>query len=481
MSPFDHYMSCLTAFIYWLLILCWGWIVLFYRHEYRRMKRLSPLLITLLLVLFIDAARTLLESLYFGVWYTSLAHILPRHWAAVLVRPELVIIPKTINLFAAFLIIVLVQRRWLPNMATEVARQQEVEQLQKFQEAIFNAITDPVTVHDAHYKVIMANAAASRLIGREGESLSGVTCYEAFHGLDVPCENCPVVETWQTGKTAMTEMASEVMGEILQAWTYPLRGPDGEIQAVIKYAKIITEEKQLQAQQQEVANLRALLASITSHELRTPLTSIQGYAALLLDEAHPVDPAMQRECLEVINDEAHRLSTLVTDILDLSALEAGRFQVHRRLVSVPELCQRAMDRLRYPRLKHEIRLDCAPDLPRVVVDPDRTLQVLTNLLGNAVKYSPEGSTVTVQASPRDGFVEVAVADQGRGMSAEEMQDLFQPFYRTPTARASGVNGTGLGLYISRSIVTAQEGEIWAESEVGRGSVFHFTLPVAETS
>lgn len=477
----EAYMGYLTAFIYWLLVLCWGWITLFYCREYRRMKSLSPLFLTLLIVLFIDAARTLLESTYFGIWYTARTHLLPYRWFDLLSQPQLVILPKTLNLFAAFLVIVLLQRRWFPNMAAEIERQREVERLQEFQEGIFNAITDPVTVHDAHYRILMANAAASRLTGREGASLTGVPCYEAFHGRQEPCEICPVAETWETGQPAMAEMESEVMGEILQAWTYPLRDSRGEIQAVIKYAKIVTEEKQLQAQQQEVASLKAQLASIASHELRTPLTSIQGYAALLLDDTQPLEPALQRECLEVINNEAQRLSALVNDILDMSAIEAGRFEIHRALVSACELCQRAIDRLSHPQLKHQIRLECEPDLPRVLADPDKTLQVLTNLLSNATKYSPPGSTVTVRARRRNGAVEVAVADQGSGMSEEEIRNLFQPFYRTPAARASGVSGSGLGLYISRSIVTAQEGEIWVESEMGKGSVFHFTLPIAEPS
>jgi signal transduction histidine kinase len=481
MTTMDAYMGYLTAFIYWLLVLCWGWITLFYCREYRRMKSLSPLFLTLLIVLFIDAARTLLESTYFGVWYTARTHLLPYRWFDLLSQPQLVIIPKTLNLFAAFLIIVLVQRRWFPNIATEIARQREVEKLQEFQEGIFNAITDPVTVHDAHYRIITANAAANRLLGREEQPLAGAICYQAFHGREEPCEVCPVAETWQTGQPAMAEMESEVMGEILQSWTYPLRDSQGAVQAVIKYAKIVTEEKQLQAQQQEVANLKAQLASIASHELRTPLTSIQGYAALLLDDTQPLEPALQRECLEVIHNEAQRLNALVTDILDMSAIEAGRFEIHRSLVSVCELCQRAIDRLSHPQLQHQIQLECDPDLPRVLADPDKTLQVLTNLLSNATKYSPPGSTVTVRACRRNGAVEVTVADQGTGMSEEEMHNLFQPFYRTPSARASGISGTGLGLYISRSIITAQEGEIWAESEVGKGSVFHFTLPIAEAS
>jgi len=479
MADLERYMTYLTTIIYAMLALTWGWITYFSQGQYRRMKALHPLITVLLIVLLIDGARTLIESLYFGFWYAGRADlILPRVYE-VLSHPYFFAIPKAINLLAALFIVLVVVRRWVPNLHAEVERQREVQRLKDFQETIFNAITDLLTVQDRDYKLLMVNAAVARAVGKRPEDLIGQKCYAVLHGLDAPCPRCPVVETWATKQTAMAEMESETLGEILQAWTYPLFEADGEVQAVIKYAKIITAEKRLQEEQHQVAELKSQLASIASHELRTPLTSIQGYAGLLLDSDPPLEPAQQRECLETISQEAERLGHLVEEILDLSQIEAGQLPIYRQLVNVEVLCQRALASVRHPGLKHQLKMQLPSDLPRVLADPNRIQQVLTNLLSNAIKYSPPGSVVAVEAALTNSHVEIRVADQGEGLSPEEMKPLFQPFYRTPAARASGRAGTGLGLYISRSIVEAHGGRIWAESEVGKGSVFHFTLPVGE--
>lgn len=472
-------MTYLTTIIYAMLALTWGWITYFSQREHRRMKTLNPLISVLLIVLLIDGARTLIESLYFGLWYAGRADlILPRLYD-VLSHPYFFAIPKAINLLAALFIVLVVMRRWFPNLHAEVERQREVQRLKEFQETVFNAITDLLTVQDRDYRLLMVNAAVARAVGKRPEELVGQKCFEVLHGLAEPCPRCPVVETWETKQTAMAEMESEALGETLQAWTYPLFDAAGEVQAVIKYAKIITAEKRLREEQQQVAELKAQLASIASHELRTPLTAIRGYAGLLLESDPPLEPELQRECLETISGEAERLGHLVEEILDLSQIEAGQLPIYRQLVSVEALCQRALSSVQHPGLQHQLKLHLPSGLPRVLADPNRIQQVLTNLLSNAIKYSPPGSVVAVEAAAANGHVEIRVADQGEGISPDEMKPLFQPFYRTPAARASGSAGTGLGLYISRRIVEAHGGHIWAESEVGKGSVFHLTLPVGE--
>ncbi|HIE52568.1 MAG TPA: PAS domain-containing sensor histidine kinase [Armatimonadetes bacterium] len=474
----ETYMAYLTAVIYWLLIVCWSAILIFYRREYPRLKRLHPLLALLLIVLFIDGARTLFESLYFGTWCTAKVGLLPQTWEQILTSPFLMVIPKSFNLIAALIIILVIVRRWFSAMGAEVERAREVSRLKEFQDAVFNAITDLLTVQDREYRLLMVNAAVARAVGKPPEELVGQLCYQILHGRNAPCPNCPVEETLRTGKQAMAELESELLGETLQSWTYPLLDSAGEIRAVIKYAKVVTEEKRLQEQELAVARLKSELVSLASHELRAPLASIKGYTTTLLHDPGRLQPDEEREFLEIINSEAERLNILISELLDMSEVEKGQFRIYRRLVSVEELCERALASARHPGLKHELQLHLPPHLPRVLADPDKIHQVLLNLLSNAIKYSPEGRVVSLQVEVRGEEVEFSVSDQGMGLTEEELSRLFKPFYRAPEATSRNISGTGLGLYICKNIVEAHGGRIWAESRVGQGSVFRFTLPRA---
>jgi signal transduction histidine kinase len=222
-----------------------------------------------------------------------------------------------------------------------------------------------------------------------------------------------------------------------------------------------------------VDQLKSSLISTVSHELRTPLTMIQGFSELLL--TREVDEKNAKEALEQINFSAGRLGRLIEDLLSVSRIESGRLEVRLGPVDLSQAVEEVsvlFDRDR------EVRIQTDDDLPPVMADGDLLIRILTNLLSNAVKYSPRESLVSVTVRRIGASVEVCVSDQGIGMTNAETARLFDKFFRADRPEVRTVGGTGLGLYITRNLVELQGGQIWAESELGRGTTFRFTLPLA---
>ena len=353
MVDFDHYMMVFTAIIYWSLVICWTSIVVFYGRQYVRIKRMYPLIATLLVVLFIDGTRTLIESIYFGTRYSAGAGIINPALFDLLDRPYYVAVPKVINLFAALVIILVIVRSWFHNLEREQRQREAMEQFQ------------------------------------------------------------------------------------------------------------------------------AELISLASHELKTPLTSIRGYAHTLVREFGNLGEATQKEFLEAIASESDRLSHLISTLLDMSQIEEGKLRLARRSLTPADLCEDALRTASHPEFVHNLRVELPEGLPEVLADSDRIHQVLTNLVSNAAKFSPEGSEIVMSAKQTDGYVEFSVTDHGVGIPREEQGQVFTRFHRAANAHNSETPGSGLGLYIAKGVVEAHGGSMGFSSELGRGSRFFFTLPTVE--
>jgi signal transduction histidine kinase len=282
-----------------------------------------------------------------------------------------------------------------------------------------------------------------------------------------------------------------------------------------------TEHTQLDQQRQELDRLKNEFISMVSHELRTPLTAIKGYVVLLQAygvtdatvESDPgegeMTPARQREYLDIIMEQTSHLEVLISDLLDVSRIHAGRLSLRRSQVDMAALCPRVVqliNTLLYQQYPERYIIECrlAPDLPLVFADSDRVQQVLTNLLENAVKYSPDGGPIEVIVAPRppladlyggitspelistqkqaagpgQEMVYVTVRDQGIGISPDQQSQLFKPFSRLEHPLTSGVPGAGLGLYITYKLVEAMGGSVTLTSRMGIGTSVTFTLPVA---
>jgi len=227
----------------------------------------------------------------------------------------------------------------------------------------------------------------------------------------------------------------------------------------------------------ELARLKEQFVSQVSHELRGPLAPIVGYAELLADQ--PSEPDQVQLFASLIQDGATRLQRLVDDLLDLSRLENGRYRLERRPIALDGLLDRSIREARHLSSQHTITLQAPADLPPADADPDRVAQVVTNLVGNAVRYSPDGGEIRVRAEVRAGTVVVSVADQGIGIPANRLGQVFEKFYRVDNQVTRAVGGTGLGLAISRELVQAHGGDVWVESTPGQGSTFSFSLPLAQ--
>ncbi len=353
-----------------------------------------------------------------------------------------------------------VQNAWLYQMAV---REKERTEL------IIDQAFSGILVLDLNLVIHKANAGATALIGRPIADLVGKPFTEVF-GLEMWDEDSPLYRAVQNGRAVepveSVLVTADRRRDILLGVT-PLE--DGYL---LNFADI-TRIKELD-------RLKSGIVATVSHELRTPLASIKGYTDLLLQEFEGDNRTLRHEFLNIINEETDRLVQLVTDLLDLSRLESGRLERKWEPVYLDELVREMTRMLAVQAQQAEVTwdLDLPEDLPPVLGDRTLLLAVIKNLLGNAVKFSPPGGKVEVKIRHQDGTILLEVSDQGIGIPAEELPHVFTKFYRASTARQAGIRGTGLGLALVKEVVELYQGHIEVTSEVGSGSCFRITLPVA---
>ena len=304
-------------------------------------------------------------------------------------------------------------------------------------------------------------------------------------------EALPKPVVWGSGQTPESLLAvpmildGRVLGAIVAQAYHPnaytqddlhlLSGIAGQAAVAIHKAQLQKEAAEARAIRQ-LDLLKTQFISTVSHELRTPLTPIVGYSEILTMDDY--DPGQVREMATEINRAAMHMQMLVDDLLDLSRIESGRLRLLPVEFQLDDLLRTAARDFDSTSDRHGIRLDVPVRIPVICADKGRVRQVLDNLLSNAIKYSPDGGTVTVSASLHEGEVRISVSDQGPGIPTDKQSRLFEAFYRVEGELTRKVHGTGLGLAISKHIVELHGGRIWVESQVGRGTTFTFTLPVA---
>jgi len=241
-------------------------------------------------------------------------------------------------------------------------------------------------------------------------------------------------------------------------------------------------EEALEAQQHANTDLEKLdrtkteFLSIVSHEFRTALTGIQGFSELIRDGGLEQDEL--RAYGGYIFNDADRINRLISDMLDLDRMESGRMSIRMADVDINEVLSDTVARAASASSMVEFKPDLDPRLPIVTGDRDRLIQVVSNLVNNAVKYSPEGGTVTISTRAEGGYALITVADTGLGIPPDEIAHVFERFRRVRSGAAQSIAGTGLGLTIVKQIIEMHGGKIWVESALGHGSAFHFTIPLA---
>jgi signal transduction histidine kinase len=297
----------------------------------------------------------------------------------------------------------------------------------------------------------------------------------------------------------LAETASAVVGDQLPD-PVVVQGEDEVAELSIAFNKMLAELRrqieQLSGMQavQEADRLKSELLASVSHELKTPLGSIKGFASALQQEDVALDRATQLDFLATIEADADRLTRLVEDVLDMSRIEAGALHLRRELCSVGELITATIGRLQRPLAEHTVQVALPVELPPVFVDPERIEQVLYNLVDNAIKYSPAGTSIRIttwatgkgQASHHEAreippnMVAVSVEDEGIGIPPEDLERVFERFWRADSGRRRRASGTGLGLAICMGIVAAHGGQIWAENKPNAGCRVTFTIPRSRT-
>jgi PAS domain S-box-containing protein len=338
-------------------------------------------------------------------------------------------------------------------------------------QAILEGIADGVIVFDNRGKSIVANPAIGRILERPYEQILD-SDIEALMGDEVGKEDQEMlVKLLLERELRRSSVKFEWGDKTLSVSFAPVRTAHGEVTGTVAVFRDFTQEA-------EVARLKSDFVSIVSHELRTPLTSIKGYLDLLVMGASGKFTKQQQSFLEIARSNAERLHQLVNDLLDMSRIESGKVELDIQVVSVPEVVSQVASSLQkeFERRNLTLALEIAPDLPEVFGDPGRIAQILTNLLGNACKYTKAGGA-TVRARVVRRALQIDVLDTGVGISHEDQPRLFNRFFRADDTAVRQQPGTGLGLNIAKSLVDMHGGSIWAESEPGVGSTFSFTLPL----
>ncbi len=279
-----------------------------------------------------------------------------------------------------------------------------------------------------------------------------------------------------------------ILGKSLEQMRLKLKESIDEIQGwnVELEERVMERTKELERLMDEISKLNAMheldrmkseFISSISHELRTPLGFITGYVTTLLRSDMSHSKKTRQEFLQIIKEESETLLGLVENLLDTSRIQAGSFTVEKRPTNIAELARKVVEKVKSITDRHIFLLNFEPSVPSVPSDSRRLEQVLHNLLSNAIKYSPQGSQITVSGKMKDDHIQISVTDEGQGIPLAELTKIFDAFYRIPVPDDQKVRGAGLGLTICKAIIEAHGGSIWAESTSGRGSIFHFTLPL----
>ena len=310
------------------------------------------------------------------------------------------------------------------------------------------------------------------------EQLLGVLTVQRGDGRRVSLAEVPVAQTMMAGETVRAEeiLLSVPDGRSVSALmnATPIRSDDGEVETYVVTFQDMTALEELE-------RLRAEFLGMVSHELRVPLTSITGSVTTLLEASSELDPAEMTQFFRIIRDQSNHMRYLIGDLLDVARIDTGTLPVSPAPADPAEMVDEAKNRFLSGGGRNNIQIDLPLDLPPVMADRRRIIQVVNNLLSNADRYSPEGSLIRVTAALQGLNVAISVADGGRGVSADVLPHLFRKFARIDgDDRGSSIAGSGLGLAICKGIVEAHGGRIWAESDgPGLGARFTFTIPAVE--
>jgi two-component system, OmpR family, phosphate regulon sensor histidine kinase PhoR len=362
--------------------------------------------------------------------------------------------------FAAFVAVAIVAYAAAPAVGrTRLTRERRGQAAR-----ILSQVRDGVVLVDERGVIRSWNHGAERITGIPEKAVLGRTASEALPGFFALTAEVPVATQPDDAARAIT---SSLRLEDRELWV-SISGVGSEDGTVFAF-RDLTDQRKLE-------QMRSEFVATVSHELRTPLASIYGAAMTLRDRLGGSD--LQRQLLSIVAGESERLVQIVEEILLASELTSGDLALRLERVDAAGIAQRAVEAARL-RLPENLSLELAPtnNLPPVSADESKARQVLVNLIDNAVKYSPNGGRIELRLERRNGYVQIAVKDEGLGIPPSEHDHIFEKFYRLDPDMARGVGGTGLGLYICRELAERMGGRVRVNSLPGNGSTFFFELPV----
>jgi PAS domain S-box-containing protein len=337
-------------------------------------------------------------------------------------------------------------------------------------EETFESIHSGVIVVSPRGTVRLLNPAASRMLGLGETGHAGRPLVEVVQEKSI-LELFQ--ETTRNGKEMTREIALDGGHHIYQAETSMMGDENGDTHSVVAIFNDITEIRQ-------VERMKTAFVSTVSHELRTPLTSIKGFIATLIDDTEGIyDDETRMEFYNIINTECDRLTRLITDLLNISRIESGRgIDIILSEVNLSDVAAQVTKSQQTYTDRHKVYSTVPADFPTITADADKVTQILDNLIGNAVKYSPNGGEVVVAAEDEGPTIRLDISDQGLGIPAHHRDKIFQRFHMVDDdVDHKAVKGTGIGLYLVKHLAQAHGGDVWlSRSEVGEGSTFSVRLP-----
>lgn len=343
---------------------------------------------------------------------------------------------------------------------------------------VLESSADGIMTIDAERRILTFNAAMERLTGWRKDEAIGHRCLEVLRLEDTQGTNlcqirCPIIREIKGSYELDGIIVTKDDRKIDVGINYlPLHSPDGRLLTLVANVRDMGRIR-------EIENLRSTLLASVSHELQTPISIIKAYASTLARPDVQWDEDTIRDKLQAIEEESDRLSELVSRLLYTSQIESGVLPLNRLAVDVPKEVDKIVWRLTEITDAHKVEIDFPPNFPPILADPEKIEDVLTNLLDNAIKFSPRGGRITIKGKTSGNEVLVTIADEGIGIAPHDRERIFDRFYRAEDALVKRTQGVGLGLYVSKATIEAHGGRIWVQSRLRKGSRFTFTLPIAE--
>ena len=353
---------------------------------------------------------------------------------------------------------------------------EEKEQLQ----ATFQSLLAAMVMIDSSGQVSLFNTAAAQMLHVDADDAMGTHYSKVFSSLQINELFRAALEDGieQHAEVELTTIEGVFDGtqpRIFQTQTAFVHGERDGVPIVLGVVAIFNDITEIR----NVERMKTAFVSTVSHELRTPLTSIKGFIATLLqDEDDYFGPEERREFYEIIDSECDRLRRLIEDLLNVSRIESGRsLQLHTKMFDPVRAAEGVLQAQRAYSDKHALKLDADFEVPQIEGDEDKFDQILTNLVSNAIKYSPKGGLVKIAMSCDDMMLKVSVSDQGIGIPADKLSRIFEKFERIDNRDTRQAGGTGIGLFLVKHLVELHGGVISAHSENNSGSTFTFEIPV----